>query len=802
MTQIAYTDDKIYGMTDLEHIYHRTSAYISDKGKSGMAVCIREIFDNSVDELSLITNGSGELDVIMFVDRKNTSYTVSIRDNGRGIPVGPKLIASFADAKTSGKFSADAGYVSSGGLFGVGGTVAMCLSSWFRVISFNKKIVGDVTLHRENIPKSVNTIPNFTHKTGTTVLLTPDKKVFSEFQEYIDNYGDLVETFAKMSLFSKFRIRFWVIERNEDKLLQKLETKELIEYLDKLQTNTIPIFDNLGFDKDKFLKMYFGITRKWDGELQFSGSTSDDRLEVDGRMFIQLSTIPAKNKITFVNTLLFSDDSSVHISLLYRFLKENLSQKITDKAVKTFFVDHYRLPIWLYLNVRYNNAQFSGYAKTSFRDLTIKPLYNGLLQLIFPAERIGELYCLLKDHITAGYAKFSNKDFAVGSMRNLMSRLNRPDKFDDCSTSDRMSAELFLVEGDSANSDDGRDPLFQASYTLGGKPFNGMTDTSHTQESINAIKKNAISQDIIRILNITPGSSDLSNLNFGKTFIMADADTHGYHITNILIGNLYLLCPALIENGHVFITAPPLYSLNAKNSNPIYVRNASELNATLAYHVYTRFLDIAIESSVYKHTLSREEFTVFAELVIKISDEIERLSEEYMIPALLLEQLSLVTNHINLQWFSAEKVIELERWLGYDIKHIGDGNLLIISIGSEDIVVPLDRITDLIYDRILPMYREFYYGKTRIFVTTKNTKALKNSPISIIQLNELFKRLDGLFTVERYKGLGSMPPADIAANCVAPATRRVYQITNIGDLSVIFSMLGNDSSERKKLVLS
>ena len=378
-----------------------------------------------------------------------------------------------------------------------------------------------------------------------------------------------------------------------------------------------------------------------------------------------------------------------------------------------------------------------------------------------------------------------------------MSRLNRPNKFNDCSTTDREAAELFLVEGDSAKSDQDRDSTFQASYTLGGKPFNGLTDLAHLSESINKIKGNAIFQDIIRILNITPGSNDLKGLNFWKTFIMADADTHGYHITSIVIGNLWAICPALINEGHVYVTMPPLYSLNIKGNKPIYIRNSTELNATLAYHVYYRCLDITVKSEKYSKVLAREEFVAFSELVTRIGEELDRLSTEYMIPALLLEQLSLLTNHLNLKH---PNVTELQKWLGCEVKYVKHGHLLIISIGSEDIVVPLNQITELIYARILPMYREFYYGRTKIFATTKNSSALKETPTTIIQLNEMFKKLSGMFTIKRYKGLGSMPAGVTLENCTAPSTRRVYQISNIGDVDVIFDMLGDSSHARKKLM--
>jgi DNA gyrase/topoisomerase IV subunit B len=280
---------------------------------------------------------------------------------------------------------------------------------------------------------------------------------------------------------------------------------------------------------------------------------------------------------------------------------------------------------------------------------------------------------------------------------------------------------------------------------------------------------------------------------------MADADTHGYHITDILLGDLYALCPALINNGHVYVTIPPLYSLNIKGREPIYIRDNYELNATLAFAVYYNSLDIGFHTGTQSRNLTREEFVAFSEIVCRIGDELDRLSVEYMIPAVLLEQLSLMTSHLNLR---QPDINVIRSYLGCEVRYVESGHLLIISIGSDDIIVPLNQITELIYARILPLYRTFYYGKVRITATTKRSKALVNSPISIAQLYQMFKELDKMFTIKRYKGLGSMPPEDIAKNCVNPNTRKVHQIINIGDLKTVFHMLGDDPTERKRLVLN
>ena len=792
----VYDQHSIKRLSDITHIRLRTSAYIPDTGISGLFTMCREIIDNAADELEFV--GTGNVDVFMFINNEKDSWQLVVSDSGRGIPY-QKLLASFTEARTSGKFDTKS-YMFSSGTFGVGSTVVVSLSEYFRAITMNPGTIADAVIPYDNIPDDVTKIPNTLNRTGTIVLFEPDRTIFDGVTDFVADHFRLVEFLIHLSLFGKYSIRFFEVKGGLTKKMRKAPASDIIMMLDDLKENTYPVYDSRKLDRENYVKSYFGVIKNWTQSYPISGSSDLGSLQVKGEIFVLItnSTSNHNDKLTFVNNILFTDNTSLHVSMLYRLIKDRMAHCITDKMVKVFFIDHYKLPIWLLLDVKYAGAQFSGFAKVSFKDVSFRQPYHQLLTTILTPEMIDSLYALMAENIQISFDKFSNKDFAIsGSMRNLMSKLNRPLKFNNCSTTDRESAELFLVEGDSAKSDQDRDSKFQAIYTLGGKPFNGLTDLAHLPESINNIKNNAIFQDIIRILNITPGSNDLKGLNFWKTFIMADADTHGYHITSIVIGNLWAICPALINEGHIYVTMPPLYSLNIKGNEPIYIRNNAELNATLAYHVYYRCLEISIKSDTYSKVLEREEFVVFCELISKIGDELDRLSTEFMIPALLLEQLSLLTNHLNL---SHPNVDELRRWLGCEVKYVRHGNLLIISIGSEDIIVPLNQITELIYARILPMYREFYYGRTRIFATTKNSPALKESPITIIQLNEMFKKLSGMFTIKRFKGLGAMPPKDRSRNCTAPSTRRVYQISNIGDVKAIYDMLGDDSTARKRLM--
>ena len=790
-----YNEDSIKTISDFDHMRTRPSGYIPDTAELGQMYLLKEIIDNSIDELDLIKN-NGVLEVFIFKSQTRSTYQVAVLDNGRGIPIG-KLIESFSSAKCSGKFDTDS-YQFSTGTFGIGSTVVVALSSWFRAITLNKAIIGDTTIHHTSIPKEISTTTNHTGTTGMVVMFEPDGTIFSQVSDFMADYSKLTEYLTQLGLFASYSARLTIIDNEIPTEVRNGSTLQVMDYINECRM-TPPVYDSLRLDKNAYINSFFEITKPWTNKYSFNYAKEDGTLYADLNMLVLTkSNINNNTKLTFVNNILFTNSNSLHISMLYQHAKDKLVQLIPDNNIKEFFKTKYRLPIWLVIDIKYAGAQFAGMAKLSFSDTSFKKPYKAVLNKFFTDELVKDLYGVIEGHIISNYNKFSNKNLKVTDMRHLLTQLNNPTKFNDCSTSDRDKAELLLAEGDSACSDADRDSEFQATYTLGGKPFNGLTTLSKLSEASNNIKANKIFQDIIRITNITPGSNDLDKLNFGKILIMADADTHGYHITNIVIGNLYALCPALIEEGHVHVVVPPLYCLNVKgHKETMYVRNTTELNAALAHQVYYRCFDITIESNQYRKILTRAEFMAFAEIVNKIGNVVKMLSVEYFIPAAILEQLSLMTGHLNLR---NPNIAEIKKWLGYDAKYVSSSNILILSVGNDDIIVPLTSVTDLIYKRILPLYREFYYGKTRIYVTTKLTDAMKDRPISIVQLFEMFGTLQSLFKVRRNKGLGSMDENDRKYSCVNPATRRTYQITSIGDLNKIFNCLGSDPKYRKQVV--
>ncbi len=144
----------------------------------------------------------------------------------------------------------------------------------------------------------------------------------------------------------------------------------------------------------------------------------------------------------------------------------------------------------------------------------------------------------------------------------------------------------------------------------------------------------------------------------------------------------------------------------------------------------------------------------------------------------------------------------IRRLFECDVDYHELSQVLILHIGTEDIIIPLRGITDRIYEEILPLCHQSMCMRMQFFITTKFTQYYQQAPISLVQIYELFKQLDDHYTIERYKGLGSMEPSDVYKTCLDPDIRRSYRIGSVGDIQTIFNMMCKDSQFRKESVLA
>lgn len=808
---MEYTDKHIQSLDIFDHVRLRSTAYVPDTNVEGQFGVIKEILDNSLDELENIQQPVKKLTVCLFYH--NDQYIILIKDNGRGIPLN-KLEDVFTKPFTSGKFNTKA-YKTSSGLLGIGAKASIALSSKSKVISYRKEGIKSIYFWCENNKikyQSSDIQSNMLNVSGSVTIIQPDISIFQNIPEIIKSKEletTIIEYFSCLSLFNKdFEIEFYIKNINFDIFSKDNDYYWNIEAT--LNASELK-FNNKIFDRIKFLERYFETSFYINQQPSFNLNFNNDKLDYNASLIYIPSTkdynrLQNNNKITFVNNILIKDNESYHIRYLISTLKEYLAKFIQDTSLKEFFLKQYKFPFIFLIYSKFSGAQFTGTTKHSFRDNKFKSTFLPLLKSFLNqnSQLLEDMYELLSEHIVVQYNKFYNKALSVKNSKKILLELNRPDKFDDCLTKDRLQAELFLVEGDSAKSVAGRDPEYQAIYTLGGKTLNALIELGKENKSLEKLKKNIIFQDIIKLLNIVPGSNDISNINFGKILILTDADTHGYHIASILANNLRLLCPKLIDEGMVYLVEPPLYSIKFKSINKkLYLRSDEDLVTMLSMYIYWECIRLALKGEHFDSPkeLSKEEFIYFINMVFKIGYLLEDISKEINIHPIIIECLceySYILNKLVLTEEDIEMLKSCKVWdnIVYDSK----SHLLIISQGLNDYIVPLVKFTDVLYKKILPVFRKIGWPKLKLYV--RGIEQNSYIPATIIQLYEYLKTFEKLYTIERYKGVGSMSIQDRQESCMDRNNRIVRQIKGVGDIDVIYGMLGNNADYRKRELMT
>jgi DNA gyrase/topoisomerase IV subunit B len=283
---------------------------------------------------------------------------------------------------------------------------------------------------------------------------------------------------------------------------------------------------------------------------------------------------------------------------------------------------------------------------------------------------------------------------------------------------------------------------------------------------------------------------------------------HGYHIAALLVGNLYALNPDIITSGYVSVVVPPLYSLEftGRKQRPpnIYFRNEDALQCWMAEHVYMNALDIGVRFKGHTDKTYRfktDDGIKFIRLVMAIGKAIDNIAEELVLSPTVVERLTHATNYLDprhgpLDVGRIRDILQADR-----VAYEPNGQILIMTIGRDDHIIPLQNVRDRLIQVVLPVMNRIQWRTTQTYITTKHTSDVRDSPISLTELCGVLQKLDGQFHIERYKGLGGMKPEDTGRTCTDPAHRNTFRITSVGDVDCIFKLLGkNNSAHRKRLI--
>jgi len=542
-----YSADSIQVLEGLEAVRKRPAMYIGDIGIKGLHHLVYEVIDNSIDEA--LGGYCNKIDEIIHVDG-----TVSVEDNGRGIPTGlhekeqkSALEVVMTVLHAGGKFDKDS-YKVSGGLHGVGVSVVNGLSINLKAEIHREGKIFTQEYERGKPVTSVKTIGN-TDKTGTIITFKPDSTIFQTVEF---NFEILAARLRELAFLNKGILltirdmRELVEDGNGGKPRYEEFRSEngLIEFVKYLDDNREPLIE-----KPIFI--------------------STDKGEVPVEIALQYNTSFSENVHSYVNNI-NTIEGGTHLAGFKRGLTRTLKKYAEDSGATSklkFDIngDDFREGLTAIISVKVAEPQFEGQTKTKLGnsdvmgavDQAVSQALNYYLE-----ENPKDARQIVQKVILAATARHAaRKARELVQRKNVLSGSGLPGKLADCADRDPAHCELYLVEGDSAGgtAKQGRDRKFQAILPLRGKILNvekamqhKIFDSEEIKNIFTALGVNIGTEDDSKALNI-------SGLRYHKIIIMTDADVDGSHITTLIMTFFFRYMNDLIKGGNIYIATPPLY---------------------------------------------------------------------------------------------------------------------------------------------------------------------------------------------------------------------------------------------------
>ncbi|MGB5463097.1 MAG: DNA topoisomerase (ATP-hydrolyzing) subunit B [Aureibaculum sp.] len=559
-----YSADSIQALEGMEHVRKRPSMYIGDVSVRGLHHLVYEVIDNSIDEA--MAGHCDQIDVIM-----NEDNSIAVKDNGRGIPVGmhkkegvSALEVVMTKIGAGGKFDKDS-YKVSGGLHGVGVSVVNALSSHLRATVFLDGKIWEQEYERGKPLYPVKVIGETKDK-GTLVTFMADDTVFQT--DIIYSYDTLSTRLRELSFLNK-GIKISITDkRNKD------EKGEFI---------TEDFYSEIGLPE--FIRYLDGNREQLTSDVI---SMEGDKNGIPVEVAMVYNTSYVENLHSYVNNI-NTHEGGTHLSGFRRGLTTTLKKYaetsgMLDKLKFDIAPDDFREGLTAIISVKVAEPQFEGQTKTKLgnRDVT-SAVSQAVSEMLsdYLEENPSDARIIVQKVILAAQARHAaRKAREMVQRKTVMSGGGLPGKLSDCAWSDPEKCELFLVEGDSAGgtAKSGRDRNFQAILPLRGKILNVEKAMQHK------VFENEEIRNMYTALGVTIGTEEdskalnLEKLRYHKVVIMCDADVDGSHIATLILTFFFRYMKELIEEGYIFIAAPPLY-LVKKGAKKEYAWSDKERDA-------------------------------------------------------------------------------------------------------------------------------------------------------------------------------------------------------------------------------
>ncbi len=556
MKKQTYTAQDITVLEGLEAVRKRPSMYIGSTSSKGLHHLIQEVVDNSVDEA--LAGYATEISINI-----NDDGSVTVKDNGRGIPVGihekykvSALEIVLTKLHAGGKFGG-AGYKVSGGLHGVGLSVVNALSTDLRA-----EVSRDGKIHTQEFKRGIPTGPmkvgEKTDKTGTQITFTPDPEIFPET---VFKTEAVIHRLKELAYLNKgLKIELYDQREKPAGHWSYLFPGGIVDFVENINEGKEAIDKKVIYFEDKADQTELEVAMQWNNSYTESTFAFANNINThEGGTHL----VGFKNALTRV-----INDYAKNKGLL-KANEENLSGEDIREGLAAI------------ISVKLLDPQFEGQTKTKLGNPEIRPMVDSVVseQLkIFLEENPSPAKKIITKAISAARARMAaRKARELTRRKSLLESTSLPGKLADCSSKDPSQSEIYIVEGDSAggSAKQARDRAFQAILPLRGKILNV------EKSRINKVLSNTEIQAMITAMGTSIGEDfDASQARYHRLVLMTDADVDGSHIRTLILTFLYRYMQPLIEAGFVYIAQPPLFKVQ-KGKDIAYAYSEPELDEKL-----------------------------------------------------------------------------------------------------------------------------------------------------------------------------------------------------------------------------